>query len=379
MKTRWRIFTPICRYAELHQHDNAGHETGASGKRPMLSIRHASRNAACAALIALAPILAAIGSAKADPVADFYKGKTLTVMIGVSAGGEYDLHARIVARHIGKHIPGTPSVVAQNMTGAAGVTMTNYLYNVAPKDGSTIGMIQNGQPIAQALGTPNLKFDVSQFQWIGSISATVETLALWHTAGVKTLEEARTKEISIGTTGRGTITTTFPRLMNEFGGTKFKIISGYPGGNDINLAMQRGEVAGRNNTWSSWKVTKRDWLANKEIVIVAYAGPQPKDLPNVPNLEDLAKNDDDRRIIALLISGTKLGRPLAAMPGVPADRVAALRKAFMDTMKDEQFRKETEAANIEVDPVPGEAMEKVVDDVMATPKHLVDRARPLNE
>jgi len=342
----------------------------------MLSISHARRYAACAAF---ATTLAAIAPATAQTPADFYKGKNVTVMVGVSAGGEYDLHTRIVARHIGKHIPGNPSVVAQNMTGAAGVTMTNYLYNVAPKDGSYFGMIQNGMPISQVLGTPNIKFDVGQFQWIGSITPTVETLALWHTAGAKTLDEARTKEISIGTTGRGTITTTFPRLFNEFAGTKFKIISGYPGGNDINLAMQRGEVGGRNNTWSSWKVTKRDWLANKELLIIGYAGPQPKDLPGVPNLEDLAKNDDDRRIIQLLLSGTKLGRPLAAMPGVPADRVAALRKAFMDTMNDSQFRKETEAANIEVDPVPGDAMQKVVADVMATPLHLVERAKPLND
>ncbi len=344
----------------------------------MLSIRLASRQVACASLVVFVMCLAAASSHAQTP-AEFYKGKNVTVMVGVSAGGEYDLHTRIVARHIGKHIPGNPSVVAQNMTGAAGVTMTNYLYNVAPKDGSYFGMIQNGMPISQVLGTPNIKFDVGQFQWIGSITPTVETLALWHTAGAKTLDEARAKEISIGTTGRGTITTTFPRLFNEFAGTKFKIISGYPGGNDINLAMQRGEVGGRNNTWSSWKVTKRDWLANKELLIIGYAGPQPKDLPGVPNLEDLAKNDDDRRIIALLLSGTKLGRPLAAMPGVPADRVAALRKAFMDTMKDEQFRKETEAANIEVDPVPGEAMQKVVADVMATPPHLVERAKPLNE
>jgi tripartite-type tricarboxylate transporter receptor subunit TctC len=345
----------------------------------MLPNFYAGRPAACAATLAIAATLASITQITAQPVADFYKGKTLNVLIGVSAGGEYDLHARIVARHIGKHIPGNPSVVPQNMTGAAGVTMTNYLYNVAAKDGTYIGMIQNGMPIAQVLGTPNLKFDTGQFQWIGSISPTVETLALWHTAGAKTLEEARQKEISIGTTGRGTITTTFPRLFNEFAGTKFKIISGYPGGNDINLAMQRGEVGGRNNTWSSWKATKRDWLANKEIVIIGYAGPQPKDLPGIPNLEALAKNDDDRRIISLLISGTKLGRPLAAMPGVPVDRVDAIRKAFMATMSDPEFRKDTTTANIEVDPVPGETMQKVVADVLSTPKPLVDRAKPLND
>lgn len=329
--------------------------------------------------IAIAMFGAGTGSAAADPVADFYKGRTISVLIGVSAGGEYDLHARLVARHIGKHIPGNPTLIAQNMTGAAGVTMTNYLYNVAPKDGTALGMIQNGMPIFQALGTGNLQFDTGRFQWIGSITPTVETLALWHTSGVRTIEEARQKEVAIGSTGRGTITTLFPRLLNEFAGTKFRIISGYPGGNDINLAMQRGEVAGRNNTWSSWKVTKRDWLANKEINILAYAGPRPADLPGVPNLEDLAKNDEDRKIIALLLSGTKLGRPLAFMPGVPADRVAAVRKAFLDMANDPEFRKETAAANIEVDPVPGEVMQKVVAEVLATPKPLIDRARPLNE
>lgn len=301
------------------------------------------------------------------------------MLIGVSAGGEYDLHARLIARHIGKQIPGRPNVVVQNMTGAAGVTMTNNLYNVAPKDGTYIGMIQNGMPIAQVLGTGNLQFDTGRFQWIGSISPTVETLALWRTAGARTIEEARRKEITVGATGRGTITYTFPRILNEFAGTKFRIIAGYPGGNDINLAMQREEVGGRNNTWSSWKVTKRDWLANKDIVILAFAGPKPADLPGVPDIEDLASTPDDRRIVSLLISGTKLGRPVAAMPGVPADRVAALRAAFMKAMNDPDFRKETTAANIEVEPVAGEAMAKVVAEVLATPKHLVDRARPLNE
>ena len=324
-------------------------------------------------------LLLASGRASADPVAEFYKGKSVHVMIGVSAGGEYDLHARLVARHIGKHIPGNPTVLAQNMTGAAGITMTNYLYNIAPKDGTYLGMIQNGMHIAQALGTANLQFDTARFQWIGSICPTVETLALWRTAGVRSIEEARAKEVTIGATGRGTISYTFPRIINEFAGTKLRIITGYPGGNDINLAMQREEVGGRNNTWSSWKVTKRDWLANKDIYILAFAGPQPPDLPGVPSIEDLARSDDDRRVISLIISGTKLGRPIAAMPGVPAERLAALRAAFMATMKDADFRKEAATANVEIDPVSGDAMQKVVAEVLGTSQALKDRARPLME
>ena len=327
--------------------------------------------AVCLALLA--------GSAQAQSVADFYRGKTLTVLIGVSPGGEYDLQARLVARYIGRHIPGNPNVVAQNMLGAGGLTEANYLYNIAPKDGSVFGMIQNALPIMQAVGLPGPQFDASKFNWIGAIAATVETLALWHTSGVRTVEEARQKEVVIGAVGRGGITDTFPRMMNEFAGTKFKIVVGYPGGNDVNLAMERGEVAGRNNTWSSWKVTKRKWLDDKLINIIAYEGPKPNDLPGVPSVQDLATSPEDKLAVKLISAGTLYGRPLAFPPGVPADRIEAVRQAFIATMKDPDFIKETEAANIEVDSVPGQKMQEVSADLIATPQAVKNRARPLIE
>ena len=303
----------------------------------------------------------------------------MTVLIGVSPGGEYDLQARLVARFIGKHIPGNPAVVAQNMLGAGGLTEANYLYNIAPKDGTYFGMIQNALPIMQAVGLPGPQFDSSKFNWIGSIAATVETLALWHTSGVKTIDEARKKEVVIGAVGRGGITDTFPRMMNEFAGTKFKIVVGYPGGNDVNLAMERGEVAGRNNTWSSWKVTKRKWLEEKLITILAYEGPKLNDLPGVPSVQDLAGNADDRLAIKLIAAGTLYGRPLALPPGVPSERVEAIRQAFLATMKDPEFLKEAEAGNIEVDPVPGPRMQEVSAELLATPAAVKQRARPLIE
>lgn len=339
----------------------------------MQGLRHLARAALAAGF------LAAPGVAAAQSPAEFYKGRNVNVLIGVGVGGEYDLHARLVARYIGRYIPGAPNLVPQNMTGAGGAKMAAYLADVAPKDGTNIGMIANNFPAMQAAGLDVIRFDIGRFQWIGSISPTVETMTVWRTAGVTSIEEARKKEIVTGASGRGAITYSFPAMLNEFLDTRFKIVTGYPGGNEINLAMERGEVQARNNTWSSWKVTKPDWLRNGDIKVLVYAGPTPKDLPGVPSVTELVKDPDARRIVELIVSGTRLGRPLAFAGGVPEDRVAAVRKAFDETMKDPDFLKEAEKLQIEVDPVRGEDMQKVVVDVLATPKPLAARARTLIE
>jgi tripartite-type tricarboxylate transporter receptor subunit TctC len=320
-----------------------------------------------------------IGSAQADPVADFYRGKIVTVLVGVGVGGEYDIHTRLLARHLGRHIPGNPTVVAQNMTGAGGLNMANYLFNIAPKDGTALGVLGNNFPAQQAVSAKGIRFDANAFGWIGSITPTVETMAVWKTAGVKSIDDARKKEVIAGATSRAAITYMLPHILNELLGTRFRIITGFQGGNAINLAMERGEVEARNNTWSSWKVTRAAWLANKDIYIIVQAGPKAKDLPDVPTLDDLLKNDDDRKVAALITSGTRLGRPLAAAPGIPAERLAALRAAFDAVMKDPEFLKEAAASKIEVEPVRGEAMQKVVADVLATPQPLKDRAKKLIE
>jgi tripartite-type tricarboxylate transporter receptor subunit TctC len=245
--------------------------------------------------------------------------------------------------------------------------------------GTNIGMIANNFPAMQAAGLEVIRFDLGKFQWIGSISPTVETMTVWKTAGVSTIQEAMQKEVVAGASGKGAITYSFPAMLNEFLGTKFKIVAGYPGGNDINLAMERGEVQARNNTWSSWKVTKPEWIKNGDIKILAYAGPAPKDLPGVPAVTDLVKTDDDRRTVELIVSGTRLGRPLAFAGGVPADRVAAMRAAFQATMKDADFLKEAQQLKLEVDPVSGEEMQKVVENVLSTPKNLAAKARTIIE
>jgi tripartite-type tricarboxylate transporter receptor subunit TctC len=330
--------------------------------------------AACIGVVA-APHDAA---AQSDPVAAFYKGKTVNAYIGVGVGGEYDLQARLVAKYLGRHIPGNPNVVPQNMTGASGLKMLNFLYNQAPRDGTAIGMIQNGFPAAQAIGRAGIQFDANRLQWLGTIAPVVETMAVWHTADVRSIDDARKKEIVVGATARGGITFTYPELMNELLGTKFKIVTGYRGGNEINIAMERGEVHGRNNSWSSWKVTKRPWLKEKKLFVIAQAGAKAKDL-DAPAIEDLVKTGADRQLVGLIMSGAALGRPMTTTPGVPEARLRALRAAFLAVMTDPDFVAETAKLNIEVDPVSGEAMQKIVAGVLATPKHVANRAKPLLE
>ena len=308
--------------------------------------------------LATALSAAAACAARADAVEDFYKGKTMYALVGVSPGGEYDFQLRLVARHLSAHIPGHPNIVAQNMTGATGMVMANYLYKVAPKDGTYIGLIQNGLPTSQAVGMEGVQFDASKYNWIGSIAPTVETMAVWKTTGVTSIEQAKQTEIIAGCVGSSGITLTFPVMLNDLLGTKFKMVMGYTGSGPLNLAMERGEVSARNNSWSSWNASKPEWVTNKDIHVLVYSGPKPADLNGVPSLEELIKDPEDRQVVDIVTAGNALGHPFAMPPGVPADRLAAIRKAFVEMMKDPAFRKEAEAAKIEIEPVSAETLEK---------------------
>jgi tripartite-type tricarboxylate transporter receptor subunit TctC len=329
-------------------------------------------------IMSCAVLLAGTAAGQAQSVADFYRGKTVNVLIGVGVGGEYDLQARLVARHLGKHIPGNPLVVPQNMTGAGGIKMANYLFEHATRDGTNIGMLGNNFPATQAVGAQGVQYDSVKFNWLGTIAPVIETMTVWHTSGVKTVDDLRQKEIVAGASGKGAITYIYPSMMNEYLGTKFKIVTGYPGGNQINLAMERGEVQARNNTWSSWKATKPTWLRDKLITVVVQAGPRVPDL-DAPSVEELAKTPDERKLIELVTSGTYLGRPMATTPGLPEDRLKALRAAYRATMADPEFLSEAEKAGFEVAPVHGEEMQKIVERIMSTPKDLAARARHLVE
>lgn len=335
------------------------------------------RNRMLAAAVAVA--LSAGPASAQNAVAEFYKGKTITIFIGFTAGGEYDLHGRIVARFIGKHIPGSPSVIASQMTGAGTLNLANYLYNVAAKDGTNLGVISNGLPAAQATDTEGIKFDAAKFYWIGALGPTIETMATWHTTGVTTLEQAKEKEVVAGSTGKGSVTHIMPTVMNEMFGTKFKVVTGYRGGADVNIALERGEVGARNNSWTSWKSTKPQWLKDKLIHVIAYAGPVTKELSQVPHLQTIAKSEDDKRVLNVVFGGSYLGRPIMATPGIPTERVKALRDAFDATMKDPEFIAAAQQSNFELDPIRGVDMQKVVEDIVSTPPALAARAKALME
>jgi tripartite-type tricarboxylate transporter receptor subunit TctC len=318
--------------------------------------------------------LAGAPAAQAQSVAEFYRGKTLTMLVGVAVGGEYDLLARLLAKHIGRQLPGNPSTVTQNVAGASGLKVLNYLYNQAPQDGTYMLLVQPTLPAAQAVGLAGVQFDAARLRWIGTIAPSTETLVVWHAAGAKTVEQAREREIIIGATSRGSSTYAFPALMNELLGTRFKIVTGYNGGTQINLAMERGEVEGRDNSWASWKTTKPDWVKEKRIIVIAQAAPRAPDL-DAPSVEEMAATTADRRIMELVLSGGNLGRPFAVGPGVPEQRVAALRAAFDAVMMDADFRAKAAALQFDVAPVDGASLQKIVEEVVSTPKELAARAK----
>jgi tripartite-type tricarboxylate transporter receptor subunit TctC len=319
------------------------------------------------------------GQATAEDLAEFYKGKTLMFSVGTGAGGEYDLQTRLLARHIGRFIPGHPQAVAQNMPGAGGAKMAAWLYNVAPKDGTHFGVIMNNFPASQAVGAVDLHFDVTKFNWIGAIGALTQTITAWTASGIKTLDDLKTKEYVAGASGRGAITYTLPAALNGLLGTKLKIVTGYKGGNDINLAMERGEVDVRSNSWSSWKTTRPEWIAEKKITVLAQTGRRSAELANLPSLEDLTTSPDDRKIMELVVSGNHLGRPQAMPPGTPADKVAAMRAAFQKIVKDPAFIAEVKKLRLELDPVSGEELQSYITKLQDVPNRLIPKAKEMLE
>jgi tripartite-type tricarboxylate transporter receptor subunit TctC len=332
-----------------------------------------ARRAVVAAGLAGGAMMALAGSAGAQSVEEFYKGKTISLVIGYSAGGGYDAYARLVARHMGDHIPGKPTIVPRNMPGAAGRVASAWVYNVAPKDGTVLATADQSLALAQAMGE-KLQFDTTKFVYIGNPSAENNTTVTWHTSPVKTIEDAKKQEIAVGATG-GSTSSQYPLAMNAVLGTKFKVIMGYPGGNDINLAMERGEVAGRgSNSWASWKATRAEWLKDNKINILVQIGlRKAPDLPNVPLLMDLAANAEDRAVLRLLSSPSQIGRPIYTTPGVPEDRVKALRDAFDATMKDPAFLEDAKKAGLEIDPVSGAELQQVVQEIVDTPEAIAKR------
>jgi tripartite-type tricarboxylate transporter receptor subunit TctC len=309
-----------------------------------------------------------------DAVADFYRGNTIRIINWAPSGGEYDIHGRLVSRHLGRHIPGNPQIVHVNMTGGGGLVAANHIYNIAPRDGTTLGIMVSSTPLSQALGETGVKYDAARFNWIGTISPTQENLVAWHTSGVKTFEDLRSREFVLGASGAGSTSVISPKVMNALLGTRIKIVPGYPGGSQINLAMERGESMGRWNTWSSWKVTNPEWIQSRKIVVLVQSSMKKHpDLPDVPLLIDLAASDDDKTIFRLLATSAELGRPLTTTPGVPADRLAALKAAYATMLKDPEFLREAQQLKIEVAPLLADDLQMLVSRAISTPLRIIDR------
>lgn len=331
----------------------------------------------CLTLLALATLTAL--PATADPVADFYRGKTISLVIGYSAGGGFDLYARAVGRHIGRHIPGNPVLVPRNMPGAGSVAAALFMAGSAPADGTAIATVAQSMALQQAMGDPSIRFDLKRFNWIGNPINGVSTIATWRASGIHTIEQAQSRDVSIGATGIN-VTMQYPQVLNSLVGTRFKVVIGYPGGADIALAMERGEVDGQGQlSWASIKSGHPSWLHDSKLDLLVQIGLAK--LPeisaymgrDVPLMTELAANDDDRRILELISSGEVIGRPLFTTPDVPAERLAALRKAFDETMRDPAFLADAAKESLDIDPLDGAQLQQVVARIVSTPKPIVDR------
>jgi tripartite-type tricarboxylate transporter receptor subunit TctC len=331
-----------------------------------------------AAVISTFPAWSPAWADDAD-LAKFYSGLQMKMIIRSAPAGSYDTFGRLLSRHMVRHIPGNPTMVPVNMPGASGIKAANYVAEIAPRDGSIVTNISLGFPMYQALGMLKaVKTDMRDFNWLGTFNATNQVLALWHDAPVKSLDEAKKSEILVGAATPESTGAQLPRAYNILLGTKFKVITGYGDIAAVRLALERGEVGGiGSDGYSDLKSDFVDMMNKKQLNIVIQVGlKKEKELPNVPLLIDQAKNDDDRAVLQFLTeANASLGKPFATSPGVPAERVAALRKAFDATMKDKQFLEEAKKLHVDIDPIDGINLAKIVTDIVTTPQPVIDRVR----
>ena len=335
--------------------------------------KNMSKSMGFAALVLGAVASFASAAARAD---DFYANRQVTLLIGNNAGTSYDVSARLIGRHIGRLIPGNPAIVPRNMPGASGLIATNHAVNIAPQDGSVIVAALQTIPLRQVLGDENVKFDAAKLHWIGNPATSVNVIVTWHASPVKTIADAKARTAQMGATTRDAASGVEVALANNLVGTKFKLVSGYKG-NDIDLAMERGEVDGRaGQSWDGWKLTKPDWVRDKRLNVLVQLGlTRAKDLPDVPLISELASSDEQKLILDLFAIPIALGRPLFVGPGVPAQRVATLRAAFRATMTDKEFLAEANKLNLDVDPIYGEELQTLVQRMLQTPAATVAKAR----
>ena len=315
-----------------------------------------------------------------EPVSDF-AGKTISLYIGNSVGGGYDLYARAVARHMTKHLQGAPTIIPKNMEGGGSMRAANFMAELAPRDGTAIATIGRGTIFAPLMGQPGATFDATALSWIGSANDEVSACAAWHTSGVSSFDDLKKKELIIATTVATDDATQLPKLLNGLFGTRFKAVLGYPGGTQMNKAMESGEAQGRCGlSWGSFKATHPQWIEKKLVTPLFQVGlAKHPDLPDVPLLSDLATNEEQRQMIATFVARQVMGRPFFAPQQVPASTVVALREAFDATMRDPDYRAEAEKMGLEVNPVSGARVQDMVAEIYRTPRTVIQKMMKLSK
>jgi tripartite-type tricarboxylate transporter receptor subunit TctC len=341
--------------------------------------RRRSRQLRCTVAAVAAWWAATALPAGAQSVEEFYRAHPVNVVIGFPVANAYDTYGRAVARHLGKHLPGNPTVIAVNRPGAGSLNAANYLYNTAPKDGSTIATFNRSVPLEPLMGNTTARFDAQKFIWLGSVGSEASVCVAWHTSAVKNVHDLLTKEFVAGAAGMSADTGVFPQVLNKVLGAKIKIITGYPGGAEMSLAMEKGEIDGRCGwSWSGVKSQKPEWLAQKQINVLAQIGLQKSDeMPDVPLLIDFAKNDEQRQLLKIVFSRQEFAWPFAAPPDIPDDRKQALLTAFMATLKDPEFLADAKKLQIDINPISGAAVEKLIGDLYQTPDAVTAKVRAI--
>jgi tripartite-type tricarboxylate transporter receptor subunit TctC len=327
---------------------------------------------------AVAVIGCVAGSARAEAVAEFYQGRSVDFVVGSGAGGGYDIYARLLARRMGEHIPGKPTLIVKNVVGGGGIRASNLLYNVSPRDGSVIATVSRAMITAPVLGVASAKFDASKFTWLGNLTGEDSVCVAWHTAPVKTWADLKKTKLIVGTAAPGTSTYTFPALLKNMFGAKFELVTGYPDASQTVLALERGEVQSICQTYSTIKATHPTWIKDGTVNVLTVVGLRRNaELPNVPAAAEFATTKEQQQIIKVILGPELIGRPVFAPPAVPAGRVAALRDAFIATTKDTEFLADATRQKLEIDPTGGAEIQELVTDILSAPPEMMAKARAM--
>ena len=335
--------------------------------------RHVARSLAVVA--AVCPFV--IGAASAQPaIEQFYKGRTIDLVIGYPPGGSNDVFARFVARHMPKYIPGNPTIVTRNMPGGGSLLAANYVYSIAPKDGSVLAIVAPTAPLDARLGNPAAKYQPEKFFWIGRVGTAANPLMVWHTQPHKSWKDALTQEITLSATGVGSTVSVYPTVFNNVMKTKFKLVMGYKGSGEAMLAMERGETAGHSTAFEAVKTQHPDWIAQGKVrFLLQFALSRHPEMKDVPTAIEAAETEEQRAIFRAVLNATEIGKPFFTTPGVPAERVEALRRAFDRMTEDAEFKAEFERAKVELQPMKGEALQKLVEELVQISPDLLEKVK----